>query len=334
MIRSCDDHGNQGIIDRERGPFAFASVVVKASSIELAANRDATQRHRHDALERRLVQLRCAMGEPEQAPVPAAQAPVEPPAAASSLAIKPEPAPAFPPETAAGAALSIGETHRKSSRWLAWALIPVVAVAGSLWWMAQGAPAHDPALPAVLAEAPAPAPVAPPAEALALADSEPVAVDASPDASDSVPQAAESATIAVALQSPAEILVAADNAEERALAILEEWRAAWSNRDTDAYLSHYSDSFVAANGQDRATWAETRRKNFGSRNSISVKTYDVHATRLDDRRIQLVFLQDYESGGYREKAQPKVFLLIQEGQDWRIAGEWQGKLTVPASGTS
>lgn len=106
--------------------------------------------------------------------------------------------------------------------------------------------------------------------------------------------------------------------------LLERWRQAWSDRNADSYLSFYSAHFVPADGTKRSAWAESRRKNFLSRSSISVGIHDVKVAPIDSQQVKVSLLQDYASGSYRESKQPKTFLLTRDGGDWRIAGEWQG----------
>ena len=53
------------------------------------------------------------------------------------------------------------------------------------------------------------------------------------------------------------------------------------------------------------------------------------AMPLGTHRYRLVFLQDYHSGSFEERSQPKTLLMVREGKDWRIAGEWQGIRDLP-----
>lgn len=105
--------------------------------------------------------------------------------------------------------------------------------------------------------------------------------------------------------------------------MLESWRQAWSSRDVDAYLGHYSGSFAPQGGQTRPAWAEARRKNIAGRTSISIEVRSLRIERVDPDRFKVAFLQDYASGNYREVAQPKVLELVREGPTWRIVSERQ-----------
>jgi hypothetical protein len=111
--------------------------------------------------------------------------------------------------------------------------------------------------------------------------------------------------------------------------MLERWRQSWSSRDIDAYLGFYSTNFVPADGTKRSVWAEGRRKNFLSRSSISVGIHEVTVAPVDSHQVKVMLLQDYASGSYTETRRPKNFLLAQEGNDWRIIKEWQGRHSPP-----
>jgi ketosteroid isomerase-like protein len=118
--------------------------------------------------------------------------------------------------------------------------------------------------------------------------------------------------------------VPARSDEDQVRETLEAWRQAWSNRDSAAYLSHYSPDFAPPDGQNRTEWAAARRKNLASRTDISVQIHALQIERIAGDQMKLSFLQDYASGSYREKAQAKTLRMIRQDADWLIAGEWQG----------
>lgn len=112
--------------------------------------------------------------------------------------------------------------------------------------------------------------------------------------------------------------------EDQVRETLEAWRQAWSNRDSAAYLSHYSPDFAPPDGQKRSEWAAARRKNLASRTDISVQIHALQIERIAGDQMKLSFLQDYASGSYREKSQAKTLRMIRQDGGWLIAGEWQG----------
>lgn len=105
---------------------------------------------------------------------------------------------------------------------------------------------------------------------------------------------------------------------------LEAWRRAWSDRDSETYLSRYSPDFAPADGRNFNDWAVTRRKKLASRKEISIAVRDLQIESIDAQKMRVGFLQDYASGNYRETAQAKTLLFVRQGSDWLIAGEWQG----------
>ena len=115
-----------------------------------------------------------------------------------------------------------------------------------------------------------------------------------------------------------------DTSDEQARDFIESWRQAWARRDARAYVTHYSQGFAPANGQTRTNWADGRQRNFAGKSSIEVAVDGLRLERLSDDRIKAFFLQDYTSGNYRENAKPKILLLERSGQEWKIAGEWEG----------
>lgn len=150
------------------------------------------------------------------------------------------------------------------------------------------------------------------------------------------PQAAAVAIKQPADPTPAPVLAATKPAqaaldEQQIRDTLETWRLDWSRRDVGAYLKHYSPSFVPADGQSRAEWEASRRKNISSRPAIRVEVNDLRIEPLDQDQIRLSFLQNYISGTYQETAQPKTLRLVRAGTDWLIVGEWQGPEPVSAA---
>lgn len=113
------------------------------------------------------------------------------------------------------------------------------------------------------------------------------------------------------------------SAEAQLGQVVETWRKAWSGREVDTYLAHYSENFVPRGGQTRTAWAESRRKNIEGRASINIAVYNLQIERVDEQRFRVAFLQDYSAGNYSEVAQPKIMELVREGNTWRIVSERQ-----------
>ncbi|MBU1235556.1 MAG: hypothetical protein KJ634_00715 [Gammaproteobacteria bacterium] len=251
-------------------------------------------RRDYDAtLAKRLEQLRNALGTIN---------PVMPPAQQPALVA----VPASPP-----AAVSVPAVQCRGmgagTMFIA-ALLSAALGAGAMW-LAVGAKPLPAAPQTEVASAPSVAPVAVPVQAAPVAEFAPAPTIVSEPAS----------TVPVALPSD----------DDQVHELIDDWRLAWADRDVEAYLACYSPDFTPANGQTRDAWVEARRENITTRRYIVVKTNDLKLERLDARRMKASFLQDYESGRYRETAQPKTLLLVRGEAGWEIAGEWQGE--APAS---
>lgn len=170
-------------------------------------------------------------------------------------------------------------------------------IAGALWWT-FGTGTRSAAVPPVADTAPA-------TQAPALAK----------------PAPAQTAPVAAPL---AAALVQPVLDEQQIRDALESWRLDWSRRDVDAYLKHYSPSFVPASGQTRAEWEAIRRRSISSRPAIRVEVNNLRIEPLDAQQVRLSFLQNYISGTYQETAQPKTMRLVRGDSGWQIVGEWQG----------
>lgn len=102
---------------------------------------------------------------------------------------------------------------------------------------------------------------------------------------------------------------------------VDSWRRAWAARDVDAYLSHYSPEFKPVKEQDRQTWAGNRRRVILSRPDIELRVTELRLERLDAHAWRVRFLQDYASGTYVEKQQPKILEWVLNDGQWLITAE-------------
>lgn len=138
------------------------------------------------------------------------------------------------------------------------------------------------------------------------------------------------AEVATPATSTSTQLPPARTAEDEARALVETWRLAWSRRDVNAYLGHYSADFLPADGRTQQQWAASRRTNIAGRADIQVGVRDLRIQRTDDRSMTVTFLQDYAAGSYRENAQPKTLRMRREDTGWRIVAE-QTSIAQPTS---
>jgi murein L,D-transpeptidase YafK len=115
---------------------------------------------------------------------------------------------------------------------------------------------------------------------------------------------------------------AALEAERAGLAAaLEQWRADWQSRDTERYLSHYSQRF-AAPGQNYASWAAHKRTVNAAKAWIKVGLGRVAMLSYPHERdvVVVTFDQDYRSNGLSNVMKKRQYWLNEGGQ-WRIVYE-------------
>ena len=243
---------------------------------------------------------------------------VPPPApAAGDAGTKPGvSSPADPPEPASPASgANAGEAASPGSGQAVAAAPPTAAVAGP----AIAPPATQPGVsappaaavvPAVPPESPpsAPSPVAP---ALATGSGSTPAVVAEIDRKISAASPAPA---------PAPLSATANAAPRDVLAALEEWRAAWSARDADRYLSMYAPTFKPAAGMARGKWEQLRRERLKRASFVVVKVVDPQVT-VAGSDAAAIFTQVYESDTIKESGRKKLAMVLVGDGKWRIREE-------------
>lgn len=105
------------------------------------------------------------------------------------------------------------------------------------------------------------------------------------------------------------------------LKAVEAWRADWSSRDTEKYLTHYADDF-RADDMTRAEFSAYKRRINAGKKFIDVQVRDLDAYRYPGPEgwMQARFTQDYRSDSYG-KASLKEQLWKQQGNAWKIYRE-------------
>lgn len=116
-----------------------------------------------------------------------------------------------------------------------------------------------------------------------------------------------------------------DESESQVRDLVEGWRQAWQRRDVEAYLRYYGPQFVPSNGQTRSDWNKARQQNLSSRSEIRLGVKEIRIEHIGENSIKFFFLQDYASGAYQERSQPKTLLIERNDKQWQIAGEFQDK---------
>jgi murein L,D-transpeptidase YafK len=113
--------------------------------------------------------------------------------------------------------------------------------------------------------------------------------------------------------------VEADRAQ-LALAI-EQWRTDWQSKDTEKYLTHYSQRF-ASGTQDFAAWAKHKRLVNAAKAWIEVKVSRVGMLRFPQERdiVVVTFDQNYRSDGLKNVMKKRQYWLKEAGR-WKIIYE-------------
>jgi adhesin transport system outer membrane protein len=129
------------------------------------------------------------------------------------------------------------------------------------------------------------------------------------------------AVVAAPVVSPAladEKPIAIDEAAVQTVAQrLQDWAAAWSNKDVAGYLGFYSKEFTSRGS--RSKWEADRRRLVAKPGPISLKLYDIKAA-AQGRNVVTSFQQDYASTNYKDKTFKELTWKL-EGDKWVIVKE-------------
>ncbi|MGJ8667984.1 MAG: tetratricopeptide repeat protein [Oceanococcus sp.] len=109
------------------------------------------------------------------------------------------------------------------------------------------------------------------------------------------------------------VISAAD--KQALLARVEKWRATWSAKDPDGYLSNYSPNFAPATGVSRETWDSQRRTRVVRPRSILIQVLNPKVLSGSNGQAQVEFVQIYESNTYSDQVRKR---LVME----RVGGQW------------
>ncbi|WP_293780646.1 tetratricopeptide repeat protein [uncultured Oxalicibacterium sp.] len=115
---------------------------------------------------------------------------------------------------------------------------------------------------------------------------------------------------------------AADAAQAKVLAVVENWAKAWSARDVGAYLNAYSKDFALPAGQSRKAWETERRARIEDKTRINVRILSPKVS-IKGETATVRFRQAYDSNTFKSESS-KTLVLIQQGNAWRIQQERTG----------
>lgn len=106
---------------------------------------------------------------------------------------------------------------------------------------------------------------------------------------------------------------------------IENWRAAWSAIDNDAYLSFYSDEFTNFS-QSYNDWDAYKRRIHQAKSWIEVGVEDMRLTSYpgDDNLVVAEFYQTYRSSNFSAQGMKKQLWRLEDDGVWRIIYEGGG----------
>ncbi len=149
------------------------------------------------------------------------------------------------------------------------------------------------------------------------------------------PQAAAPAPVAAPVIAPAVAAapaaatgpaVAMNSADDtgNALKTVDDWVAAWSSQNVDAYLAFYAADFKTPGGESRTAWAATRRERISRPDSIKVSISNAKVSIRDGSHVTATFRQSYRAN-HLQTLSRKTLLLVNTDGKWLIQEERSGK---------
>lgn len=104
---------------------------------------------------------------------------------------------------------------------------------------------------------------------------------------------------------------------------IEDWRARWSARDTEAYLAYYADDFQV-DAMDREAFAAHKRRVNAARSFIDVGVHDLSLYRYpggEEGLHMAEFVLDYRSDSYTSRSRKQQFWRQRDDGRWTITRE-------------
>lgn len=111
-------------------------------------------------------------------------------------------------------------------------------------------------------------------------------------------------------------------ATREAEAAVQNWVAAWSNKDMRAYFAAYSKDFSPSGGASRSAWEAERRARIEGKSKISVRLEGLQVTVNGNKAIAK-FRQDYRANGIAISSR-KTLELTKHNDGWKIVREAVG----------
>jgi len=101
--------------------------------------------------------------------------------------------------------------------------------------------------------------------------------------------------------------------------VAQSWAKAWSNKDVDGYLAHYSPDFMPAS-MSYTRWAEERRERILDAKRIKVTLRNIQVKRISPERAEVSFKQTYQSDRFNSTSSKTLELVLADGK-WLIVRE-------------
>lgn len=124
------------------------------------------------------------------------------------------------------------------------------------------------------------------------------------------------------VKQPNKLIAPSNTDQEDILKAVENWAKSWSNKDTNAYLAHYSKEFQTPKGESHKIWANERRARIEGKGRISVKI-ETPKVKLEGRTATVKFRQIYSSDQLTANSRKSLELAKQDGK-WLIMQERTG----------
>jgi tetratricopeptide (TPR) repeat protein len=112
------------------------------------------------------------------------------------------------------------------------------------------------------------------------------------------------------------------DAKAQAIAAVEGWAKAWSDKDVAGYLASYAPEFEVPGGVSRAAWEKERSDRIQKPKSIEV-TVKVLSAQASDNEATVTIRQSYKSDTLKSN-NTKTLKLVKAGDRWLIKQERVG----------
>jgi murein L,D-transpeptidase YafK len=104
---------------------------------------------------------------------------------------------------------------------------------------------------------------------------------------------------------------------------IEDWRKAWSSKNTEAYLAYYAKDF-SVDGMNLADFSAHKRRVNASKKFIDVRLSDISLFRYpgtEDGLLLAEFTMDYGSDNYKTTSDKQQFWRRDDAGNWKIVRE-------------